>query len=60
MKFAVGIALSALGTALFAALAVLFRKAKKKPFDFMTEAWEILCLAAVLLALGIVFIGKYR
>ncbi|MDR2686740.1 MAG: hypothetical protein LBB75_03240 [Oscillospiraceae bacterium] len=60
MKFAAGIVLAVLGTALFAVLAALFRRAKKKPFAFLAEAWETLCLAAVLLALGIVLIVKYH
>jgi hypothetical protein len=60
MKFAIGIALAALGAALFTALAVLLRKSKRKFFDYLTDAWELLGLAVALLALGIVLIVKYR
>ena len=60
MKFVIGIALAVLGTALFAALAMLFRKSGKKLFDFLTDGWEALGLAAAMLALGIVLIVKYQ
>jgi len=58
--FILGIALAVLGTALFIVLAILFRKSEKKFFAYLTDSWEILGLAAALLALGIVLILKYR
>ena len=59
MKFAIGIALAVLGAALFTVLTILFHKSEKKPFSFLTDAWEFLGLAAAVLALGIVLIVKY-